>query len=144
MVFFVNVWPSLCEGLLQNPDKLAVLIVKAASAELKRLDAAQPSKTGWKVTGTRHARPCNQDGDDRDFTLQASFDLKAHEVIRIIDAAPANSVCDREPPIADHRQQGMARLDGLGDLLNEVVARSDRFNVLEDLAVGEMASQSVT
>ena len=49
---------------------------------------------------------------------------------------------DREPLIADQRQQHIAGSDRSGDHLDEVVAQLDRVDVLEDLAAERLASRS--
>src|SRR6266542_441142 len=71
------------------------------------------------------------------------LDLQPHEVIGVIETTPPMLVGDRQPLIADQRQQHVAGPDCSGDHLDEVVAQLDRVDVLEDLAAAEAVSEPV-
>ena len=124
----------LGEGAFQRFEERDEVRVEVAWAEHKGLVAHQFREISLHVTGVGHARSSNQDGDDPDIACQASLDLQAHEVIGVIKAA--RSVCfrDCEPSVTDQCQEHVAGRDGVGDLLDEVLARFDRVYVGENLA----------
>jgi hypothetical protein len=116
-----------------------------AGAQFQGLPACQRGEAGRQLVGVRHPRPFDQDRDDADVAGQRGLDLQAHEVVGVVQASLSVLVGDREPLLTDQRQEHVAGADRGGDLLDEVVAESDRVDVFEDLvaavAVGESVEQ---
>jgi hypothetical protein len=133
----------LGEGPVQYREQPAGIEVEACRAELQGLAAYQRGQAGRQLISPGHPRPVHQNWDDAYVAGQGSLDLQPHEVSGIVEAAPPMLVGDRQPLIADQRQQHIAGPDCSGDHLDEVVAQLDRVDVLEDLAAAEVVGEPV-
>jgi hypothetical protein len=89
----------------------------------------------------RHLGPLDQDRDEADVAVQRRLDLEPHEILGIIEAPPPVLVGDREPLPADQCEEHVTASHRIGDHLDEVVARLDGVDVLEDLCSAEVPGE---
>ena len=97
-----------------------------------------------KVPGGRQRRVVDQHRQDAQTLPERGRDLVADEILSLVDA-PARAIAGRlaEPARTNDRDQHLALADRALDLLGEVVAGSDRFDVHEDRPAGMEQRQPV-
>jgi hypothetical protein len=84
---------------------------------------------GQLVCG-RHMRALHENRRDRNIALQRSFDLEAHEIVGVVDAASSGGP-DLEPLPADQRQHEIARFDFFAYDVAEIAPQRDRVHIHE-------------
>ena len=113
---------------------------RSGRAELEGLAAGERGERSRELLRPRHPRP-SPERDDPDVALQGRLDLEPDEVSGLSSRRlPSSS--RPSATVADQRQQDVARADRLRDHLDEVVARLDRVDVLEDLPAPNRRSRS--
>ncbi len=134
---------GLSQGGVEDLEELVDVGLEASRAELQGLTVHELGQAGWDVVEAGHLGPVHQDGDDPDVASQGGLDLEADEVAGVVEPASSLGVGGVDPPVADEGQQHVTGAHGVGEHLDEVVARFDGVHVLEDLAPPEVAGQAV-
>ena len=131
------------EGALHDVEQALGVGAEAVRAELERLPTDHRRDARRQLVAARHQRAVDQDRDEQDLPLQRGLDLEPDEVVGVVQAPRSVRGGDVEPLLADQGEQDVARPDGVGDGLDEVVTELDGVDVLEDLVRPEPLGEAV-
>lgn len=112
-------------------------------AQFDGVPSDQSPQAVGQLLALGHWCSTNEDRDYPHIAAQRGLDLKAHEVVGVVEPPLSSLIDDVQPAVTDEGQQHLAGADRILEDPDKVVARFDGVDVLENQPVAHMCAQPV-
>jgi hypothetical protein len=131
---------DLAQRAVQHPQKATG--VKVDRVYLDCLSTGEGRQPCWQFLWRRHLGVVDENGNDSNIvSIQGGLDLEPNKVLWVIDASHLVGIGDREPLGPDQCEEHLAGAHCRLDPFDEVVARLDVVDILEDPVCPELSYQ---